>query len=83
MSPSLTRKIRDATQDNNKDSLVYNSLLKNELLGANIDDLKEQQPDDRRILTPKEGKNMFQVSQLSVTLNAYKLYNSMTKATSY
>ena len=41
--------------------MAYNCLLKNELLNAGIEDLKDQQPDDRRILVPKESKNMFQV----------------------
>ncbi|CAH1775663.1 unnamed protein product [Owenia fusiformis] len=53
------RKARDATTDSNKDGVAYNSLLKNELLNAGIEDLKAQSPDDRRILVPSESKNLF------------------------
>ncbi|XP_074640552.1 fizzy-related protein homolog [Tubulanus polymorphus] len=59
LSPTMTRKAKDINTDSNKDGLAYNCLLKNELLGAGIEDLKDQQPDDRRILVPKESKNMF------------------------
>jgi cell division cycle 20-like protein 1 (cofactor of APC complex) len=43
--------------------LVYSCLLKNELLGANIDDIKSQ-CDERRPMVPLEGMNLFQVQQL-------------------
>ena len=46
--------------DSSKDGMAYNCLLKNELLGAGIEDLKDQQSDERRILVPKDSKNMFQ-----------------------
>lgn len=59
-SPSLTRKAREVVTEGNKDGMAYNCLLKNELLGAGIEDLKDNQPDDKRILVPKESKNMFQ-----------------------
>jgi len=59
-SPTQARKARDISSDNNKDSVAYNCLLKNELLGAGIEDLKDQQEDERRILVPKESNNLFQ-----------------------
>lgn len=39
-SPSQTRKAKEANTDSGKDGLAYNCLLKNELLGAGIEDLK-------------------------------------------
>ena len=39
-SPSLARKVREAAVDISKDGIAYNCLLKNELLGAGIEDLK-------------------------------------------
>jgi hypothetical protein len=42
---------------------VYPSLLKNELLGANIEDVRDQY-DERRALVPLKGSNLFQVRQL-------------------
>ena len=62
-SPTQTRKAREANTDSSKDGMAYSCLLKNELLGAGIEDLKDHQPDDRRILVPKESKNMFQVGR--------------------
>lgn len=58
-SPSQARKLREAPADSTKDGMAYNCLLKNELLGAGIDDLKDQTPDERKILVPKDSKNMF------------------------
>ncbi|XP_013409455.1 fizzy-related protein homolog isoform X2 [Lingula anatina] len=57
-SPGQTRKAKEAN-DNQKD-MTYSCLLRNELLGAGIEDLKEQQPDERKILAPKDTKNLFQ-----------------------
>ncbi|KAK2176413.1 hypothetical protein NP493_663g00012 [Ridgeia piscesae] len=59
-SPSQTRKAREANIDSGKDGIAYSCLLKNELLGASIDDLKDEQGDDRRALTPTKCKNLFQ-----------------------
>ena len=39
-SPSLARKAREANTDGTKDGLAYSCLLKNELLGAGIEDIK-------------------------------------------
>ncbi|ELU13266.1 hypothetical protein CAPTEDRAFT_217889 [Capitella teleta] len=50
----------DNAPDNSKDGVAYNCLLRNELLGAGIEDLKDHQSDERRVLMPKESKNMFQ-----------------------
>lgn len=63
-SPSQARKLREAPADSTKDGMAYNCLLKNELLGAGIDDLKDQTPDERKILVPKDSKNMFHVSEI-------------------
>lgn len=74
-SPGQTRKAKEAT-DSQKD-ITYNCLLKNELLGAGIEDLKDQQPDDRRILSPssKDTKNMFtyRVARNSMESSPYSL----------
>lgn len=43
----------------NKDGLAYTCLLKNELLGAGIEDMKEQQMEKHRALSPLEAKNIF------------------------
>ncbi|KAG1692300.1 Fizzy-related [Nymphon striatum] len=53
-----TKKTREATTDSNKDGIAYSCLLKNELLGAGIDDLKEQSV-DRQISSPAECRNMY------------------------
>ncbi|XP_046328879.1 fizzy-related protein homolog [Haliotis cracherodii] len=58
-SPSQTRKGKETSTETSKDGLAYSCLLKNELLSAGIDDLKDQQTDERRILAPKESKNLF------------------------
>lgn len=58
-SPIQTRKAKEPSTDSGKDGLAYNCLLKNELLSAGIEDLKDQQPDERRILVPKESRNLF------------------------
>jgi hypothetical protein len=42
--------------------LAYSCLLKNELLGASIEDVKGQ-CDERRALLPLEGMNLFQVQK--------------------
>ncbi|KAL5017205.1 hypothetical protein ScPMuIL_006794 [Solemya velum] len=58
-SPTQTRKAKEINNDTTKDGLAYSCLLKNELLSAGIEDLKEHQQDERRILVPKESKNLF------------------------
>jgi len=50
------------TDSGTKDGVAYACLLKNELLGAGIEDVKEQQTDGQRaVLMPKETRNLFQV----------------------
>lgn len=44
--------------ENTRDSSVYNILLRNELLGENIEDVKSQ-CDERQALTPVKSKNLF------------------------
>ena len=66
-SPNQARKAREATSDSNKDAAAYHCLLKNELFGAGIEDLKDHQAstsEDKSGLSSKETKNMFQVSEL-------------------
>ncbi|CAG9815340.1 unnamed protein product [Phaedon cochleariae] len=46
------------TGENARDSSVYNILLRNELLGENIEDVKSQ-CDERQALTPVKSKNLF------------------------
>ena len=41
--------------------LAYHCLLKNELLGADIDKIKDPQCEDRRMVSPQKAKrNLFQ-----------------------
>ncbi|MCL4132534.1 UNVERIFIED_CONTAM: hypothetical protein GTU68_002392, partial [Idotea baltica] len=44
-----------------KDGLAYNALLKNELLGANIEDLRDS-PEERRALSPVQSPNLYKFS---------------------
>ncbi|XP_066995193.1 fizzy-related protein homolog [Anabrus simplex] len=57
---STTKKARE-NGEGGRDGLAYACLLKNELLGASIDDVKGQ-CDERRAFNPLEGKNLFQYS---------------------
>ena len=63
-TPTTTRKAKDANSDNLKDGLAYSCLLKNELLSAGIEDLKEVQVEERKVLYPKETRNLFRVSEI-------------------
>lgn len=59
VQPSANQK---SNVDSCKDRVAYSCLLKNELLGAGIEDVKDQQVDGQRAaLVPKETKNFFQV----------------------
>lgn len=52
--------------DSYKDQVAYSCLLKNELLGADIEDVKDHQMDGQKTaLIPKETKNFFQVHLFS------------------
>ncbi|XP_067118360.1 fizzy-related protein homolog isoform X1 [Centruroides vittatus] len=67
--PTQTKKAKDATTDNNKDGVAYTCLLKNELLGTSIEDVKEQ-TEERKALSPAEGRNLFHYrSREGSTLN--------------
>lgn len=44
--------------ETSRDTSAYNCLLKNELLGDTIEDVK-QQCDERQVLTPVKNKNLF------------------------
>ncbi|XP_038068651.1 fizzy-related protein homolog [Patiria miniata] len=63
-SPSATRRAKDESDANKTtDMLAYHCLLKNELLGANIDKIKDPQCEDRRMVSPQKAKrNLFQYS---------------------
>lgn len=77
-SPTPTSKTKDLTAtDATKDGLAYSCLLKNELLSAGIEDLKDQQTDERRILVPKESKNLFRyhVPRRSLDFNESSPYS--------
>nr|CAB3247799.1 fizzy-related protein homolog [Phallusia mammillata] len=62
-STSQNRKNRDVNE-NGKDSLMYQCLLRNELLGSEIDRIKDSQSEDRRVTgSPcSEKKNLFKYS---------------------
>jgi hypothetical protein len=59
----LTTKKARENGEGGRDGLAYSCLLKNELLGASIEDVKGQ-CDERRALVPLEGMNLFQVQKL-------------------
>lgn len=62
------------TGESPRDSSAYSCLLKNELLGENIEDVKLQ-CDDRQALTPIKSKNLFKYSTpLKVGDAIYVLY---------
>jgi hypothetical protein len=56
----LTTKKARENGEGGRDGLAYSCLLKNELLGARIEDVKGQ-CDERRAVIPVEGTNLFQV----------------------
>lgn len=61
--PPPTRKAKEAPADNSKDVIAYQCLLKNELLGAGIEDIKEQ-AEERRVFAPLTTRNLFTVSPI-------------------
>lgn len=63
------KKSRD-TGESPRDSSAYNCLLKNELLGENIEDVKLQ-CDDRQALTPIKSKNLFKYGTPSKVSKIY------------
>lgn len=56
-SSQVQKKARE-TGESPRESSAYNCLLKNELLGENIEDIKTQ-CDERQALTPVKNKNLF------------------------
>ena len=52
------KKSREA--DGSRDGVAYSCLLKNELLGTEIDDVKTQS-DERKAMSPVESNNLFKV----------------------
>ncbi|XP_064476861.1 fizzy-related protein homolog [Ornithodoros turicata] len=57
-SKCLTPKAKDGSADGNKDSIAYACLVKNEVLGAGIEDVKEQ-TEERRPLQWSPQQNLF------------------------
>lgn len=55
-SPGQSKKAKDTNSDCSKDGVAYNCLLKNELLGTAIEDVKEQ-AEERKSFTPCEGRH--------------------------
>lgn len=55
-----------------KDSLPYNALLKNELLGAEIEDLRDS-PEERRALSPVQSPRLYKV-KFSVFFLYFHIY---------
>jgi cell division cycle 20-like protein 1 (cofactor of APC complex) len=60
---------RKATENGkwNCDGSIYSCLLKNELLDAGLEDVKDQY-DERGVLFPLNGRNLFQVWQLYISI---------------
>ncbi|XP_072023607.1 fizzy-related protein homolog [Amphiura filiformis] len=59
--PSPGRSRSKGSGESSKDMLAYHCLLKNELLGADIDKIKDPQCEDRRMVSPQKAKrNLFQ-----------------------
>lgn len=54
------KKSRETGGEGNRDGLAYTYILRNELLGANIEGVKGQ-CDERRAVSSPERKNLFQV----------------------
>lgn len=55
-SPGQSKKAKDTNSDCSKDGVAYNCLLKNELLGTAIEDVKEQ-AEERKAFSPCEGRH--------------------------
>jgi cell division cycle 20-like protein 1 (cofactor of APC complex) len=63
-----TKKTKESINEGNKDGIAYQCLLKNELLGAGIEDMKEH-TEERKIFLPLESKNLFRVSLTHIIEN--------------
>lgn len=57
-TPQTGKKSNRENGENSRDSSVYNILLRNEILGERIEDVKNQ-CDDRQALTPVKSRNLF------------------------
>lgn len=55
----LVRKSKDSTSEVYKTGLAYQCLLKNELLGTEIEDINDVRNDDRKALSPIVNRNLF------------------------
>lgn len=65
-SPAI-KKTKEASTEVYKNGLAYQCLLKNELLGAEIEDINEyRQSDERKAFTPLVNRNVFRVSSCCV-----------------
>lgn len=54
-----TKKTKEPSSDNSKDTVAYQCLLRNELLGAGIEDVKHEQVEERKIFAPLVSRNLF------------------------
>lgn len=57
-TPQSGKKTNRENGENSRDSSVYNTLLRNEILGEKIEDVKSQ-CEDRQALTPVKSRNLF------------------------
>ncbi|KAF5299330.1 hypothetical protein FQA39_LY02503 [Lamprigera yunnana] len=63
----LSKKVRESGETP-RESSAYNCLLKNELLGENIENIKTQ-CDERQAVTPVKSKNLFKYGMVTPTKN--------------
>lgn len=61
------------TGENARDSSVYNILLRNELLGESIEDVKSQ-CDERQALTPVKSRNLFKYGTPTKVSHFIRIY---------
>lgn len=62
------------TGENARDSSVYNILLRNELLGESIEDVKSQ-CDERQALTPVKSRNLFKYGTPTKVSHFIRIYS--------
>nr|CAI5820500.1 unnamed protein product [Callosobruchus analis] len=65
---NLTGKKARETGENIRDGSVYNILLRNELLGENIEDIKSH-CDEKQVLMPVGNRNLFKYGTPKVSLS--------------
>lgn len=70
---SSVKKAKEASESN-KDGIAYKFLLKNELLGDEIEDMKEQ-TEERKVSSPNICRNLFKVSRWNSSLNSSLIFS--------